>query len=83
MGQPRVPFIRIEPDNLLRRRVLDDLPRHYPVSQGELDAVEAFLMPLIAKMLIDDGGQASKLRESGLSGDADSQTPRKAVVLRS
>jgi hypothetical protein len=34
-------------------RVVDDLARDHPVSPAELDAVEAFLMPLVHALLED------------------------------
>jgi hypothetical protein len=34
-------------------RVVDDLARDYPVTPAELDAVEAFLMPLVHALLAD------------------------------
>ncbi len=35
-------------------RVLTDLGESFPVSAAELDAIEAFLMPLILQILADD-----------------------------
>ena len=37
-------------------RVVDDLARDYPVTPAELDAVEAFLMPLLNALLADASG---------------------------
>jgi len=34
-------------------RVVDDLARDHPVTPAELDAVEAFLMPLVHALLAD------------------------------
>jgi hypothetical protein len=34
-------------------RVIDDLAHDYPVTPAELDAVEAFLMPLVHALLAD------------------------------
>jgi hypothetical protein len=34
-------------------RVVDDLARNHPVTPAELDAVEAFLMPLVHALLAD------------------------------
>jgi hypothetical protein len=35
-------------------RVVDDLTYEHPVTSAELDAVEAFLMPLVHALLADD-----------------------------
>jgi hypothetical protein len=40
-------------DDGLTWRVLDDLAHDCPVTPAELDAVEAFLMPLINALLVD------------------------------
>jgi hypothetical protein len=34
-------------------RVVDDLARDHPVTPAELDAIEAFLMPLVHALLAD------------------------------
>jgi hypothetical protein len=36
--------------------VIDDLARDYPVTPAELDAVEAFLKPLVHALLADASG---------------------------
>jgi hypothetical protein len=42
-----------EPQNDCARRVVDDLAHDHPVTPAELDAVEAFLMPLVHALLAD------------------------------
>lgn len=47
--------------------VLDDLGGEYPVTPGELDAIEAFLMPLVEGLL---------QKENRDAGPADSAAPQ-------
>ena len=42
-----------EPQNDRAPRVVDDLAHDCPVTPAELDAVEAFLMPLVHALLAD------------------------------
>jgi hypothetical protein len=42
-----------EPQNGCARHVVDDLAHDHPVTPAELDAVEAFLMPLVHALLAD------------------------------
>ena len=42
-----------EPQNDCAQRVIDDLARDSPITAAELDAVEAFLMPLVHALLAD------------------------------
>jgi hypothetical protein len=41
-------------------RVIDDLAHDHPVTPAELDAVEAFLMPLVHALLADSSNQTGK-----------------------
>jgi hypothetical protein len=47
------PSTRLSCDDGQLWRVVDDLARDYPGTAAELDAVEAFLMPLVHALLAD------------------------------
>ena len=60
-----------EPANEDSFRVTDNLPADLPVSPAELDAVEAFLMPVVNELLSSAGLKASK--------DLDSEAPQSSA----
>ena len=59
-------------------RVVDDLAHDCPVTPAELDAVEAFLMPLVHALLADapDTQPGKTNSEHRAHTDADSQAPQ-------
>jgi hypothetical protein len=56
-------------------RVVDDFPQDIPVGDAELDAVEAFLMPLVRQILGETPG-GNSLRPS------DSTAPQRAALRK-
>ena len=60
-----------EPANEDSFRVTDNLPADLPVSPAELDAVEAFLMPVVNELLSSAGLKASK--------DSNSEAPQSSA----
>ena len=59
-------------------RVVDDLAHDCPVTPAELDAVEAFLMPLVHALLADapDTQPGKTNSRHRANTDADSQAPQ-------
>ena len=65
-------------------RVVDDFPAEIAVSAAELDAVEAFLMPLVNAIMRGEPIDCPVREQDGreypaLAAGADSQTPQKAA----
>ena len=56
-------------------RVIDDFPKDMPVDGAELDAIEAFLMPLVRQILGEQPGDNS-------STPSDSTAPQRAALRK-
>ena len=64
---PEMHEVRPAPDDSERVEVVDDLGDDYPVTPEELDAIQAFLMPLVEEVFGKENRDA---------GPADSAAPQ-------
>lgn len=62
-------------------RVVDDFPSEVPVGPAELDAVEAFLMPLVNAILSGETCSQEFFKGPASATPSDSQVPQKSGKL--
>ncbi|WPP04528.1 hypothetical protein [Methylocella tundrae] len=81
MGKVGHPSRQAAGDDRRARRVVDDFPADVSVGAAELDAVEAFLMPLVHAIMSGTPPAANGLEkpvDAPLVRSADSQGPQKS-----
>lgn len=62
--------------------VVDDFGDNFPVTPVELDVVEAFLMPLVARIMAGEPASQQSISVSTQSGRKDSKVPQSPARLR-
>lgn len=62
--------------------VVDDFGDNVPVTSAELDVVEAFLMPLVARIMAGEPSLQESLSVSTQFGRKDSKVPQSPAPLR-
>jgi hypothetical protein len=62
--------------------VVDDFDGNFPVTPAELDVVEAFLMPLVARIMAGEPASQQSISVSTQFGRKDSKVPQSPARLR-
>ena len=62
--------------------VVDDFDGNVPVTPAELDVVEAFLMPIVARIMAGEPSLQESLSVSTQFGRKDSKVPQSPARLR-
>jgi hypothetical protein len=62
--------------------VVDDFGDNFPVTPAELDVVEAFLMPLVARIMAGEPAPLESLSVSTQFSRKDSKVPQSPARLR-